>query len=707
KVMATGTPDELRRKTNETTLERAFIKLLPEEATRGHKEPQISPYKSTGGPPAIEAKGLTQRFGSFTAVDHVNFRIERGEIFGFLGSNGCGKTTTMKMLTGLLPPTEGTALLFGKPVKGGDVESRRRVGFMPQAGSRDSELPVRPNLVLHARLFDLTPDKSVKRVAELLTDFGLEQVADTLTESLPLGIRQRLSLAVAVLHEPDMLILDEPTSGVDPVARDGFWELLIRLSREKGVTIFLSTHFMNEAERCDRMSMMHAGKVLAQGPPAQLVAERKAKNLEEAFIGYLEDAAKDPNARDKLAGAKPAPGVGEAFASAEPPASGAGTTAAHAASSRFSLGRVWAFARRESVELVHDHVRLAFAVLGPLLLMAVFGWGISLDVDHLPFAVLDGDGTTASRDYADSFRGSYYFEEKLPLNNYQELNRRLRNGELRIALDIPPGFQRDLERKRQPEVNAVIDAAMPFRAETARGYVEGVTSQYQARLRQEKGLPPAQTPMNIETRALFNQDFKSIYAMVPGDIMLLLMLIPSMLTALSVVREKELGSIANFYAAPATRAEFLLGKQLPYLTVALIQFATLVALAVLLFHVPVKGSWLTLIVGGIVYVLASTGFGLLLSVFASTQTAAIFAAAIIAILPAVQFSGMFVPVSSLSGGAWLAGKIFPSTYFQAISVGTFTKALGMTSLWRNVVALTIISIVYYLICLLLLRKQED
>jgi ribosome-dependent ATPase len=705
KVLATGTPDELRRKTNETTLERAFIKLLPEEATRGHKEPQISPYKSSGGPPAIEAKGLTQRFGTFTAVDHVNFRIERGEIFGFLGSNGCGKTTTMKMLTGLLPPTEGTALLFGNPVKGGDVESRRRVGFMTQAFSLYTELTVRQNLVLHARLFDLPPDKSTQRVAELLTDFGLEQVADALTESLPLGIRQRLSLAVAVLHEPDMLILDEPTSGVDPVARDGFWELLIRLSREKNVTIFLSTHFMNEAERCDRMSMMHAGKVLAQGPPAQLVAERKAKNLEAAFIGYLEDAAKDPNARDKLAGAKPAAGVGAAFAEAAAPDAAASPT--HGPSSRFSPGRVWAFARRETVELIHDHVRLAFAVIGPLLLMAVFGWGISLDVDHLPFAVLDGDGTTASRDYADSFRGSYYFEEKRPLNNYDELNRRLRNGELRIALEIPPGFQRDLERARQPEVNAILDAAMPFRAETSRGYVEGVHGQYQSRLRDEKGLPPAATPMNIETRALFNQDFKSIYAMVPGDIMLLLMLIPSMLTALSVVREKELGSIANFYAAPATRTEFLLGKQLPYLSVALIQFATLVALAVLLFHVPVKGSWLTLIVGGIVYVLASTGFGLLLSVFASTQTAAIFAAAIIAILPAVQFSGMFVPVSSLTGGAWLAGKIFPSTYFQAVSVGTFTKALGMPSLWRNVAALALIATVYFVLCLLLLRKQED
>ncbi|HVP32356.1 MAG TPA: ribosome-associated ATPase/putative transporter RbbA [Steroidobacteraceae bacterium] len=704
KVMATGTPDEIRRKTNETTLERAFIKLLPEELTRGYKEPQITPYKSSGGPAAIEAQGLTQRFGTFTAVDHVDFRIERGEIFGFLGSNGCGKTTTMKMLTGLLPPTEGTALLFGKPVKGGDVESRRRVGFMTQAFSLYTELTVRQNLVLHARLFDLPPDKSAKRVAELLTDFGLEQVADTLTESLPLGIRQRLSLAVAVLHEPDMLILDEPTSGVDPVARDGFWDLLIRLSREKGVTIFLSTHFMNEAARCDRMSMMHAGKVLAQGPPAELVKERKAENLEQAFIGYLEDAAKDPNARDKLAGAKPA---GDAASFAEAPASAAGATHAHAASSRFSLGRLWAFARREAVELQHDRVRLAFAVLGPILLMTVFGYGISLDVNHLPFAVLDSDNTVNSRLYADSFRGTQYFDERPPLYGYEELNRRLRNGELRLAVEIPSGFERDLQRGRQPEVNALVDGAQPFRGETTRGYVQATDNQYEQHLRAARGVPQVATPMKIETRMLFNQAFESVYAMVPGDIMLLLILIPSMLTALSVVREKELGSIANFYAAPATRSEFLFGKQLPYLTVALIQFATLVALAILVFQVPLKGSFATLLLGGIVYVVATTGFGLLLSVFSGSQTAAIFAAAIISILPAVQFSGMFVPVSSLTGGAWLAGKIFPSTYFQAISVGTFTKALGFASLWRNIAALAVIAVVYIGLSVALLRKQEN
>ena len=695
KVMATGTSEELKRDTGENTLERAFIKLLPEESRRGHKEPVITPWESRGGTPAIEAHGLTQKFGAFTAVDHVNFRIEQGEIFGFLGSNGCGKTTTMKMLTGLLPPSDGTALLFGQEVKGGDIETRRRVGFMSQAFSLYTELTVRQNLLLHARLFDLPPEAAHPRVEEMLTRFGLESVADTLAESLPLGIRQRLSLAVAVIHEPEMLILDEPTSGVDPVARDGFWQLLIRLSRENGVTIFLSTHFMNEAERCDRMSMMHAGRVLAQGPPAELVAERKAKSLEEAFIGYLEEAA------EKAPVAAAAASSETLEASPAPPSHGA------QAPSRFSVGRIWAFARREAVELQHDRVRLAFAVFGPLLLMIVFGYGISLDVEHLPFAVLDNDGTPASRLYIDNFRGSKYFDETRPLSGYHALDRRLRNGELRLAIEIPPKFQSDLQRGRQPEVRTMLDAAVPFRAETARTYVEAAHDQYLARLRDAKGLRPIQQPVKIEARALFNQAFKSIYAMVPADIMLLLMLIPSMLTALSVVREKELGSIANFYAAPATRLEFLLGKQLPYVGVALIQFASLVALALLLFHVPLKGSWQTLAAGGVIYVLASTGFGLLISVFASTQTAAIFAAAIITILPAVQFSGMFVPVSSLTGGAWFAARIFPSTYFQAISVGTFTKALGMTALWRNLAALAVIAAIYFTLSVALLNKQEN
>jgi ribosome-dependent ATPase len=444
---------------------------------------------------------------------------------------------------------------------------------------------------------------------------------------------------------------------------------------------------------------LNLGKVLAQGKPADLVKERGAASLEEAFIGYLEEAAAKQAASGTVqAGTAAKPVVAEAPTEAIPQS--------EHKEGRFSLARIWAFARREAIEIRHDMVRLAFAVLGPLLLMGVFGYGISLDVENLRFAVLDFDQSRASRAYVDSYRGSIYYDEGRPINSYEELDRRMRNGELRFAIEIPPGYENELAQGRQPTINAYLDAAIPFRAETARGYIEGTHALHERVARDQHGLPPVATAVNIETRTLYNQSFESVYAMVPGDIMLLLMLIPSMLTALSVVREKELGSIANFYAAPATRGEFLLGKQLPYVAIALIQFVTLVALAVLLFGVPIKGSIFTLALGGVLYVLASTGFGLLLSVFASTQTAAIFAAAIIAILPAVQFSGMFVPISSLEGTARIAAQIFPSTYFQAISVGTFTKALGMQALWPQIVSLIVIASVYFGLSVLLLKKQE-
>ncbi len=274
-VLATGTPAELLARTGSDSLEQAFIRLLPEAKRSQHRELVIPPQPHSDSI-AIEAHGLTMRFGDFVAVDQVNFRIARGEIFGFLGSNGCGKTTTMKMLTGLLPASEGEALLFGKPVDPHDMQTRQRVGYMSQAFSLYSELTVRQNLDLHARLFHLPAERRGPRVQEMLTRFDLTGDAESLPSSLPLGVRQRLSLAVAVIHNPEILILDEPTSGVDPVARDGFWELLVQLSREDGVTIFISTHFMNEALRCDRISLMHAGRVLDSDTPQALMAKRSA-----------------------------------------------------------------------------------------------------------------------------------------------------------------------------------------------------------------------------------------------------------------------------------------------------------------------------------------------------------------------------------------------------------------------------------------------
>ncbi len=289
--LAEGTPADFKERTGSATLEESFIALLPQERRRGHAAFTIPPRPPDHDEAVIVARGLTRQFGDFTAVDHVDFTIERGEIFGFVGSNGCGKTTTMKMLTGLLPASEGTALLFGREINATDMAARYQVGYMSQSFSLYSELTVSQNLVLHARLFHLRHAQS--RIDELVLQFGLTNYLDQRASDLPLGIRQRLSLAVSIVHRPKLLILDEPTSGVDPLARDEFWQRLSDLSRKDGVTIFVSTHFMNEAARCDRIALMNAGKVLAMGAPADLVKAHGFATLEETFIDYLEKAQQE------------------------------------------------------------------------------------------------------------------------------------------------------------------------------------------------------------------------------------------------------------------------------------------------------------------------------------------------------------------------------------------------------------------------------
>ncbi|SFT01740.1 ribosome-dependent ATPase [Sulfitobacter marinus] len=692
KVIATGTPEDVRIKTGQPTLEKAFIALLPEAVRQGHREVIVPPRETQGGTPAVQAVSLTCRFGDFVAVDSVDFEIERGEIFGFLGSNGCGKTTTMKMLTGLLPASDGKALLFGESLDANDMRTRQRVGYMSQSFSLYSELTVRQNLDLHAELYQIPKTGRAARVSEMLDTFTLQDEADQKPDALPLGIRQRLQLAVAVIHAPEILILDEPTSGVDPIARDEFWQHLIGLSRNDGVTIFVSTHFMNEAERCDRISLMHAGRVLTVGTPAAIVRSKNAETLNDAFVSYLQEAAGEDTQARGSSGPQPS-----SYAAAPAPVQRRG----------FALARLWAFALRETMEILRDPMRLTFAFLGPVILMLTFGYGISFDVTDLPYAVHDQDQTAESRGLLEAFSGSEYFEEQAPASTAVELDARLKSGEIAIAIEIPPDFGRLLLRSEQPEVRVAIDAAMPFRAQTARGYLQGLALSYmEDQIERTYGEAIDTSGAEIETRFRYNQAFKSVYAIVPSVIMLMLVLIPSMMAAMGVVREKETGSIANFRSTPVTKTEFVLGKQLPYVVIAFLSFLTLLVMSYGVFHVPIRGSGIALLGGTLIYVLATTGFGILISTFTKTQVAATFAAAVIAIIPAVNFSGLLVPVSSLSGSGRMIGLGFPAAWYQQISVGTFTKGLGFAELWQNHVVLLGFAFFFIGASILMLRKQE-
>ena len=695
KILTTGTPEEILNRTGKNNLDAAFIQLLPESKRTGHREITLPPLSTDDNDISIEAENLTKRFGKFTAVDHVSFRIRRGEIFGFLGSNGCGKTTTMRMLTGLLPATEGEAKLFGRPISGDTMEVRKNLGYMTQLFSLYNELTVRQNLKLYARLYGIKEELVTEKVDAMIARFQLESVAETLPKDLPLGIKQRLSLAAAVIHSPQILILDEPTSGVDPVARDGFWELIIELSRRDKVTIFITTHFMNEAERCDRISLMHSGKSLACDTPAQIVAQRNAPTLESAFISCLEEA----EAAKNISAPPPEP-VTEKISAEEK------NTVHSAGNKKFSFQRLYSCMWRENLELLRDPIRITLALFGALLLMVVMGFGISMDVENLSFAVLDNDHSELSTDYALNIAGSRYFIEHPQVKDYADIDRRMKNGELSMVVELPPQFGKMLERGENPEIGVWVDGSMPSRAETVSGYIESMHQQWVANWNRNHGRENT-SQVDIEVRYRYNPDVRSLPAMVPAVIPVLLMMIPAILAALAVVREKEMGSIINLYVTPLTRLEFLLGKQLPYIFFSMLSALFLVAMAVTLFDVPVKGSIMLLLVSLTLYCAASTGFGLLASSVTRSQIAVIFLTMLATMLPATQLCGLINPVDSQSGMARLIGEIYPTTHMLLISRGVFNKALGFADLQGPFIILLVTIPVVLMLGTLLQKKQES
>ena len=824
-----------------TNLEDAYIRLLPPEKQQGTGGLDLTPFVADPSlPPAIEAHGLTKRFGDFTSVDNVSFTIQQGEIFGFLGSNGCGKSTTMKMLTGLLQATSGTAELLGAPVDAGSVATRMRVGYMSQAFSLYEELTVRQNLALHARLYRLGA-RSKAAIRDALTQFDLADVADVKPSALPLGIRQRLQLAAACLHRPEVLILDEPTSGVDPAARDMFWRHLLRMSREDKITIFVTTHFMNEAARCDRISFMHQGRVLAVGTPAELVAQYQAPNLEEAFVQYLlldeaaqkhasagteflpaptptlphggggltvEEGTSDSTISDNeppaitasdtptaaqsstdLPPPQPSPAADasascegggytatESATANEPPAiiaddtptaaqsptvqpppsqrsaagegwgggsvrissadvetsstttanepptaapspaelppppvgegGGGGSKPGGAASPLTWLATIRTFAIREGKELLRDHVRTFFALFGPVILMTAVTWGVSFDVGNLAFAVRDRDQSAESRAIVEYFAGSSQFHQLPPLTADADIDTALESSAAKMIIDIPPSFGRDLLRGARPEIGFYLDGAESFNASSLNGYIISILGDYARDQAHAHGIRLPPDAAQLVPRFRYNPDFKSILAIAPGVLMLALSLFPAMMAAVGVVREREIGSIANFYASPASRLQFLLGKQLPYLAAAMLSFLILYLMMRYWFGVPLNGSAAALLTGTLLMCATTTATGLLVSCFTRSQVAAIFITAVGTVMPAMSFSGFLVPVSSLQGGAYIMGKILPSAWYANLTTGTFTKGLGYPELIREHLILG----GYYLLLITLatmnLKKQE-
>lgn len=687
RVLAAGSRAELTTRSSTARVEDAYVALLPDEQRGGYQPGVTGSGPTQAAEAVIEARTLTRRFGAVTAVDHVTFDIRRGEIFGFVGPNGSGKTTTLKMLTGLLPPTAGQARLLGRPVEAGSLEQRRTIGYMSQSFSLYGELTVRQNLALHARLFDVPAPDVATRVEELAGQLGLEDVLDVGSERISLGLRQRLSLAVATIHRPAILILDEPTAGVDPVARSQFWRLLGELSRGHGVTILVSTHYLDEAGRCDRVALMNAGRVLACATPEELLTAHGASTLEEVFIACIR---------------------GDSGAEGDPPVlpRPRAARAAARATRAVDAGRLWALVRREALEMWRDRVRLAFSVLVPPLLMIVYGYGYSFDIEKLPYAALDRDRSPESRAYLRQFAGSRYFEERPSPGTWDVVDRLLQQGDLKVVIEMPPGFGKDLKRGRAPEVAVWIDGTLPFRAEVARAYVQALHAHYLAGLGRQAPARDPPDPVAVEVRFRYNPTMKTKYAVVPGLFAVVLVIVPALLAGVAIAREKELGSIANLHATPVGRLEFFWGKQVPLVVISLVGLAALTAVGMLVFGVPFRGGFVAYLLGATLYVTATTGVGLVISTVARTQAAGLVAAAIATIIPAFLYSGLIRPVTTLTGVGSVIARVFPAAYFRDVSVGTFTKGLGAGALLVDYAALACIIAVLTGVGVLLTRKQE-
>jgi ABC-2 type transport system permease protein/ribosome-dependent ATPase len=380
-----------------------------------------------------------------------------------------------------------------------------------------------------------------------------------------------------------------------------------------------------------------------------------------------------------------------------------------------NFSRIVAVASKEWREIVRDRLFFALAFVVPAVLTVLFGYGLSLDVENIPMAVVDHDRSALSREYANRFIGSRYFHFEGYADDERSLTDALSDSRLRAVIVIAPGFQKNLLAGRPADVQTLIDGSFPFRALTTQGYVAAINASMTLDvvadyLAHAAGIPLARArdmlqPVQLQVRYLYNQSVRSIWSLAPKLIMAIMMISPPFLTALGVVREKESGSIYNIYASTVRRSEFLIGKLAPYVAISSINVALLWAIATLLFGAPFKGDLLFFALASVLYVTCTTGIGLLVSVAVRTQVAAMMGTAILTVVPAVLYSGVLIPISSLSQTARVIAHLLPGMYYTDIVMGSFLKGVGWSELWLNVVVLALYAATLFTLGYLLFHKR--
>jgi len=636
------------------------------------------------------------------AVDGLDLTIERGEVFGLLGPNGSGKTTTIRMLCGLMEPTSGGAQVAGIDVTTDPEGVRRRIGYMSQKFGLYDDLTVQENLRFYASVYGLRGTAREARIAQQLSELGLEERSGQLAGTLSGGWKQRLALACATSHEPEVLFLDEPTAGVDPASRRLFWDWIYALANA-GTTILVTTHYMDEAARCTRLAFLSRGHLIAVGTQDDITRQFGQESIEDVFI-ELQRKDEGPGTGNGEPGTgKREPGTGNrelgtgagsrglvaAAGGSEQLGAPARSRRRTASSGSIRQSTLWPMLWKEFVQMRRDRFTLGMMIGLPAIQLLLFGFAIRTEVRHLPTVVLDESRTTESRALVDAVRNTGNFDIIGPVANRDEVKRRIESGEARAAVIIPPDYEADIKRRRTARAQVIVDAADPLASSAAIG---GATLAGQAR---SMALAPPgarrDAAIEIRVRPWYNPALESSIYIVPGVIGLLLTLTLLMITAMALVRERERGTLEQLIVTPISKTGLMVGKVLPFALVGYVQVTVILILGRFVFDVPVRGSLVLLYVITMPFIVASLALGLFVSTVVRTQVQAM-QLSFVFILPTVLLSGFMFPREAMPVFAQWLGAVFPITYYLRVLRGILLKGVGAEALWHDTLALSLFAI---------------
>ena len=691
----------------------------------------------------IEVEQLTKRFGSNTVVDRVSFTVERGAIFGLLGPNGSGKSTIIRMLCGVLELTGGRATLLGQDTTTQAETLKPRIGYMSQSFSLYGDLTARENLVFYGRIYGLSPQKLASRIDEVCELTGISTYLEKLAATLSGGWKQRLALACALIHEPEVLFLDEPTAGIDPVARRDLWDLLFELSG-RGVTLFVTTHYMDEAERCTQVAYIYQANLMVLGQPADLktlpqvtpegtrrlevTLHRPAANLEvlrgidgvrdatlfgetvhllveqDVDIATIRTATGDADMQARPIG----PSLEDVFVTlsraaeteqiAPRPQEPTPTpvSSKRQEPTRFGLG-LWAILLKEFAHIRREPATLVFMFVIPLVQLIIFGFAIQTEIENISTVVFDQDGRTASRELLQAFSNTKSFRIDHQVYDDESFTRALSSGRAKVGIRIPPDFSEQLVRSAQTQVQVLIDGSDSQMATTAmnasrqlgihlsRGiamnFVEGLD-----RAPSRDAYGAAALAIEIRPRLLYNPDLDSSRFFVPGLVGIILQVVLLFLTSFAVVREREKGTLEQLFVTPVSRSGLLLGKLTPYALVGVLETAIILTTMVYVFEVPIAGDLFTLISLSSLFIVTALAMGLMLSTLARTQLQAM-QFAFMVMLPSVLLSGFMFPRDEMPLLIYLITFLIPVTYFIEILRGVILRGADVLDLAPHVIGL--------------------